>query len=441
MSYFSKFLIRLLILSLSFPLQAQESYIGWQPNETDNVCVKDIDGDGNADDAGEALLCNKGSTYDSFQAYKFGEASGYSLVDVPSCPIDQVSCVKEDIYYCPFDDSVCSTNSCTQETACVQTSTGYDCPLTPGNDNFASQNACSSACKQTTACVKQKTFSCPYGDEFACVNLDSSNATDNFMCSSSVCGTYGDNSTTNTINRDILADDADYDVEGNCLGNVAIFSGRAMDCRLAGVASAGKNCCADNDGEVYNDNMGGLTETAIYTETLALTYGAASAAYTAYSAGSTAAEAGTAATEYLAGAVDPTTLVVVVVIAIIMAYLENACPPEDIETAILEASGYCITLGTACTTEWFGSCVQEVEVKCCYNSMMSRIINEQGRPQLGLGFGTVDNPSCQGFTQEQFQALDFSKIDMSEYYDEIRKASQETVEQVMQETINNATGN
>jgi conjugal transfer mating pair stabilization protein TraN len=40
-----------------------------------------------------------------------------------------------------------------------------------------------------------------------------------------------------------------------------------------------------------------------------------------------------------------------------------------------------------------------------------------------VGWGTPQAPYCRGFTPEEFQALDFSKMDLSEYYaDTVTKA-------------------
>lgn len=57
---------------------------------------------------------------------------------------------------------------------------------------------------------------------------------------------------------------------------------------------------------------------------------------------------------------------------------------------------------------------------CCFSSKLGRIFHEQGRPQLsafGLdgGWGSARQPNCRGFTPEEFQSLDFSSIDLSEY--------------------------
>lgn len=57
---------------------------------------------------------------------------------------------------------------------------------------------------------------------------------------------------------------------------------------------------------------------------------------------------------------------------------------------------------------------------------MARIIHEQGRPQLHAfqpdgAWGTPAQPNCRGFSPDEFQALDFSKIDLSEYFDDVQK--------------------
>jgi conjugal transfer mating pair stabilization protein TraN len=64
-------------------------------------------------------------------------------------------------------------------------------------------------------------------------------------------------------------------------------------------------------------------------------------------------------------------------------------------------------------------CIETKETYCCFNSHLSRILNEQGRAQLGKGWGGPESPDCSGFTLTQLQALDFSRMDLSEFYAEI----------------------
>ncbi len=65
-------------------------------------------------------------------------------------------------------------------------------------------------------------------------------------------------------------------------------------------------------------------------------------------------------------------------------------------------------------------CVQDSDSYCCFNGKLARIIHEQGRPQIGLSWGSSDAPNCRGFKPEEFQKLDLSKIDFSEAFADIK---------------------
>jgi conjugal transfer mating pair stabilization protein TraN len=64
-------------------------------------------------------------------------------------------------------------------------------------------------------------------------------------------------------------------------------------------------------------------------------------------------------------------------------------------------------------------CIETTQSYCCFNSRLARIVNEQGRGQLGRGWGGPQNPDCSGFTVAQLQALDFSRMNLAEFYAEI----------------------
>ena len=48
--------------------------------------------------------------------------------------------------------------------------------------------------------------------------------------------------------------------------------------------------------------------------------------------------------------------------------------------------------------------------------MLARIVNEQGRAQIGKGWGGAQNADCSGFTVAQLQTLNFAAMDLSEFY-------------------------
>lgn len=225
----------------------------------------------------------------------------------------------------------------------------------------------------------------------------------------------------------MLIDDGERDQLGMCLSDVFLFSGRAMSCQRAGIKTAGQNCCADTD-EVFQENVGSLSQTAMTGKAIAGVFRTAKAAVTAYrgatAVGQTvtqAAQAGAQAGQSaMMAAFDPTSLAISIAVYVVMEYLTKGCDQDSLETAMLKSSGFCHKVGTYCTKKIeFIGCVQKETSYCCFNSRMARIIHEQGRPQLAAfqdGWGAVKSPDCRGLTPEQFQALDFSEIDMSEYY-------------------------
>jgi hypothetical protein len=56
---------------------------------------------------------------------------------------------------------------------------------------------------------------------------------------------------------------------------------------------------------------------------------------------------------------------------------------------------------------------------CCFGSKLVKNIQVQARKQLGLGFGDVKSPECRGLTAEEIARVDFSKLDLSEIYEEL----------------------
>jgi conjugal transfer mating pair stabilization protein TraN len=109
------------------------------------------------------------------------------------------------------------------------------------------------------------------------------------------------------------------------------------------------------------------------------------------------------------------------------------------EVGMLRGSGMCHEVGSYCASKILGICVQKARGHCCFNTKLGRIIQEQGRPQLqafnAIGWGTARNPACRGFTAEEFQALDFSKMDLSEYYADIETRTSGEIQVDMKERI------
>jgi len=92
------------------------------------------------------------------------------------------------------------------------------------------------------------------------------------------------------------------------------------------------------------------------------------------------------------------------------------CDGEAKALAEKKAAGLCHFVGTYCSSKIFGICIKKRKSYCCFKGKLSRIIMEQGRKQLGISWGEAKEPNCEGFTVAQFQSLDFSRMDLSEFY-------------------------
>lgn len=115
---------------------------------------------------------------------------------------------------------------------------------------------------------------------------------------------------------------------------------------------------------------------------------------------------------------DPYSLAISLAIQVVMQMM--SCTESDVYTSTYNKTGLCHYIGDYCSEKYLViGCVTRKNGYCCYNSKLAKIINVQGRPQLGKGWGSPKHPSCEGFTTQEFEKLDFNSIDMSEFYSEI----------------------
>ena len=108
---------------------------------------------------------------------------------------------------------------------------------------------------------------------------------------------------------------------------------------------------------------------------------------------------------------DPYTMALSVAIMLIQEWL--SCDSTEQVMALKRGQNLCVHVDTYCSKKAF-VCVERKERHCCFNSKLAKIINRQGREQLGMPMNT-----CSGFNQEQLQALDFTRIDLSEFIADI----------------------
>ena len=217
-----------------------------------------------------------------------------------------------------------------------------------------------------------------------------------------------------------------------------VFKGEVNSCRDRLL----KNCCmSDAAGRgMTNQSMFGVGTRLVYDVLMnagnrqflyqglqaMLMAGGFSGSFTSYGVtvaiNGTALPAGSAVLysgESVVIAFDPWSLAILAVFYVAMSL--TSCNEEEGKLALKEGAKLCRTVGTYCSSciRVLGKCVACIEYttgKCCFNSALARIINEQGRLQVVKGWGSARSPDCSGFSIAQLQALDFARMDLTEFY-------------------------
>jgi len=73
-------------------------------------------------------------------------------------------------------------------------------------------------------------------------------------------------------------------------------------------------------------------------------------------------------------------------------------------------------VGSYCSQDTFFGCITTKQSYCSFRSLFARVLQEQARSQLGIGWGSAESPDCRSLSIEEIEALDFSRIDLSEIY-------------------------
>ena len=98
-----------------------------------------------------------------------------------------------------------------------------------------------------------------------------------------------------------------------------------------------------------------------------------------------------------------------------------ACEDEEFELVSNRDLGNCHYVGSYCKSKVLGACIEKRKTYCCYQSPLSRIMNEQVRLQgdvLGVdfdGFGTAKHPKCAGIPLDKIDKIDWDRVDLSEW--------------------------
>ena len=97
------------------------------------------------------------------------------------------------------------------------------------------------------------------------------------------------------------------------------------------------------------------------------------------------------------------------------------CSASERELAEERHAGNTHYLGKYCSKRTlFGVCIRRSRAWCVFGSKLGRILQQQGRRQLGIGWS-----SCRGFTVAEIESIDFARLDLGEFTEDLMDGSRE----------------
>ena len=96
------------------------------------------------------------------------------------------------------------------------------------------------------------------------------------------------------------------------------------------------------------------------------------------------------------------------------------CSALERELAEERNAGNTHYLGKYCSKRIFGVCIRRSRAWCVFSSKLGRILHQQARPQLRIGWS-----SCRGFTVAEIERIDFRALDLSEFTQDLMDGSRE----------------
>ncbi|MDH5543686.1 MAG: conjugal transfer protein TraN [Nitrospinota bacterium] len=316
-----------------------------------------------------AAACPSGTVYNSGSGYC--EASLNCPAPGALVPREIYTCEATATFSCPAGYTESPDRVCEKAPACdkgIYSASADKCKITGDSlcPSAYAFNATADLCQKPPLCssgsydnASDKCCQCESPN--ACITTLSNPTLSDYSCSPNSCVDIGNsaNVTPTTVDMTYFRDDAPIDSSGQCLGEFLLFSGKPELCRTSGIQTNYTNCCNNTD------------------------------------------------------------------------YSKLGCTPAEVETNIDVNAGKCHKIGRTCAESWNGvGCVQQQDVYCCFNGIMARITHEQGRTQVdafakgvdGM-WGNFESPNCRGFTPLQFQSIDFSRVDYSEWINSIMPPS------------------
>lgn len=103
------------------------------------------------------------------------------------------------------------------------------------------------------------------------------------------------------------------------------------------------------------------------------------------------------------------------VVTMLVIQLIWKCEEEEFEMNAKRQLKSAHYVGSYCKTEVLGACIEKREVYCTFNSPLSRIMQEQVRSQLGMGWGDPENPDCGGIPIASLDQVNWDNVNLDEW--------------------------
>lgn len=370
----------------------------------DYVCGFDINGNGNLTEENEVAFCDQ------------------TTLGGHSCPLRRAECILQ-----PAEPETEAETGSDDRCSLVDTGSVFVgvCHTTgETNASFseaATMSTCLDTCPTSTAGETEERWINPLTDTVCTENIGTDTAPI-FVASTLDCQLKTEIHTP-TADQDLPAD---TDTSSEDCTNLRIFTGAGKQCRNGGFQTRWDNCC--NNGEKVIEDSFSEQTTEERIEGMGAMVGDMVNTITGSTYGSEMHQLISEVFVTVPAEMDGLRIA-----GIVGNWISTPCA-DDSENVLMMASGLCHYIGRKCIEEWaLVGCVQQAEVHCCYKTKLARLFNEQAKEQLiGAGWGTVDEPNCEGFTPEQFQSIDFSKLDFSDYFEDIKHKSAEDMQTDMQ---------
>ncbi|MBK1717309.1 conjugal transfer protein TraN [Thiocystis violacea] len=102
-------------------------------------------------------------------------------------------------------------------------------------------------------------------------------------------------------------------------------------------------------------------------------------------------------------------------IVMILIQLIWECTEDEFTLGVQRELKACHRVGSYCKKNLFGACIESRDSYCCFNTPLSRLLNEQIRGQIGPGYGRAQAPNCAGLGITALARVNWSAIDLGEW--------------------------